>query len=181
MKKFYHKGPLLISCILLLACTGCILKEPVIFGKNAIKQLDVEQLMGSWHEVAQSGRPERKMIAAVNIETSINDKGIIRLDIKKNKFTPYGPYTEVRGIAKWNPDYPGILKCSLYMNFFREYYILYLDPDNTTTLICNRAATRFWVFSKHMSLSENQIAGIIQKMESVGFDPDKLIWHPAYF
>lgn len=169
-----------IFCILLIACTGCI-EEPVPAEINTVKQIDIELLMGHWLELGQWGRPEYKQVAAVKIDLSLDDKDMIRMIINKIKFTPYGPLSKSRGRATWNPDNSGVFKCALFLNIYRDYYVLYLDPDNTVTLICNKRKTKFWVFSKKPSLSEAQIVGIIQAMQAIGFDPDKFNWHPTYF
>jgi len=180
MKKMNHKASLLFTWILIMA-TGCTLQEPVVSRKNVLKEIDIERITGTWHEVAQWGRPERSQIAAVTLDVSMEDNGIIRLNIKKNKYTPYGPLTEIKGRAKWKADNPGIFKSTLFVNLSRKCYILYLDPDYSASLFCNNSATKLWIFSKDKYLTENQWAEILQRMESFGLDPAKLVWHHNQF
>ncbi|HOG25892.1 MAG TPA: lipocalin family protein [Bacteroidales bacterium] len=181
MRKIHHSGLLLFFCILFLTCTGCVLEEPTIAGKNTLQHIDLASLMGHWDEIGQWGRPEPGKVAAVSVDLSLDDKYLIHINIKKNKYTPYGPLKERKGKVKWNPDYAHIVKCALFLNYYQSYYILYLDPDHKTTLICNKRKTKLLVYSKEPPLSYEQIERISKAMQDNGFDPEKFNWYPTYF
>ncbi|MDD5732516.1 MAG: lipocalin family protein [Bacteroidales bacterium] len=158
-----------------------MVEEPVVAGKNTAGKIDLASLLGHWDEMGQWGRPESNKVATVGIDLSLNDKDLIRINVKRKKFTPYGPLKEREGKVKWNPDYAHIVKCALFLNFYQSYYILYLDPDHKTTLICNKRKTKLLVYSKEPPLSCEQIERISKAMQDNGFDPEKFNWHPTYF
>ncbi|HHV04725.1 MAG: lipocalin family protein [Bacteroidales bacterium] len=181
MNSFSCKLLLLLACILTLFLSGCGEERPVITKRDTVTELDIERFMGTWHEVAQMGRPARKMIAAVHLDASLDKNGMIHFFVKTHKYTPYGPMKERKGKAHQNANFPGVLRGTLFLNSYRHYFVLYLDQDYTCTVICDHTADNLWIFSKEPSLSEKQIKPLQERIVALGFDPQKISWSGSYF
>jgi apolipoprotein D and lipocalin family protein len=165
----------------LLSCTGCVQNRPSVTARDAVQSLDTGRFTGIWYEVAQYGRPERKKMAAVTISGTVDQKEIIHLVQNAHKFTPYGPEKSIRGKAKQKKDHPGVFRAAFFLNFYRDYYVLYVEEDYSCTVICNDAASRLWILSRHPSLPATSVIRVRETMQAVGFDPGQLQWAESYF
>lgn len=148
---------------------------------KAVKEINIDYFMGNWHQVALLCQEKKSNLAAVTLEASMDSKGIIHLNLKRHKFTPYGPARELTGKGKWNEKKPGIIRNTFFLNFYRDYYILHAEEDYSVTIISNHMGTRLYVLSRHPSLSSDEVESIRNKVQELGYDPGNLCWAETYF
>jgi apolipoprotein D and lipocalin family protein len=146
-----------------------------------VKEIDIKRFMGHWHQVARFCDGSKKNLEAVTMEVSMDPKGILHLFVTGHKFTPYGPVREFRGKGKWNENRPGIVRSTFFLNFYKDYNILYVDEAYSVVLISNQPGTRLHILSRHPSLSAAEVTSIRNKIRSLGYDPAKLCWLKTHF
>ncbi|MFY9115694.1 MAG: lipocalin family protein [Bacteroidales bacterium] len=124
-----------LPVVVFLICTGCFEDTPYISYRDTITHMDLELFLGTWHEVAQIGKSEKEHIAQTVYRSYSDPKGSLHLMVESRKYTVYGPLQSKKGMLKWNEDLPGVLKISFLLNFYQEYYVLYLADDYS---VCSR-------------------------------------------
>ncbi|NLA15339.1 MAG: hypothetical protein GX877_02230 [Bacteroidales bacterium] len=181
MKKSKNLTLFFTVACLCFFCTGCFTDTPYISYKDTVSHLEIENLLGTWHELAQMGRPENEQIAKVTINSHINEKGLIRMTADLRKYTLFGPLNTKKGTIKWDENHPGVIKYSFFLNFYTDYFILYLADDYSVFLACNNKATRLWLLSRDHNVQKKYLDLMYSKITSLGFDPSNLVWNESYF
>ncbi len=159
-----------------LAASGCIEKSN-ISPIRAVDELDINKLMGTWYELANTRSDSKPPQAGFTVDFSMNENGLITVLIKYHELTLYGPYKEAKGKAKWlGPKYPGIVKISFFLSSYGDYYILDIDKDYTRALVYKQNSRNFRIISREPALPVEDIKYLKDKIRSIGYDPDDLVW-----
>jgi lipocalin len=165
-----------------LLFTNCEVNRIFNMGEKVVKEVDIKRFKGKWHEVARlCTNGKKNNLVAVTLEISIDPKGIIHLFLTGHKLTPYGPVKNLRGKGKWNEKKPGTVRNTFFLNFYRDYYILHVEEDYSTTIISDQTGTSLHILSRHPSLSAEEVSSIRDKILSLGYDPGELCWSETYF
>jgi len=181
MIAFRHLTLLFLFTLSALLFTNCGENRVFNMEDKAVQEFNIDHFMGNWHQVALLCQEKKSKMEAVTLEASMDSKGIIHLFLKGHKFTPYGPARELTGKGKWNEKKPAVIRSTFFLNFYRDYYILHAEEDNSVFIISNHTGTRLHVLSRHPSLSSAEIESIRNKVQALGYDPGELRWAETYF
>ncbi|HHV40971.1 MAG TPA: hypothetical protein GXX61_06300 [Bacteroidales bacterium] len=179
--KPFHFLKITLCALTAFLFLSCLQDKPYISYKDTIEDMDITQFLGTMYEVAQLGRPKKEQVAQVLYKSSSDSKGSIQFTVEKTKYTIYGPVQIRKGVLRWNEDFPGVLRVSFYLNFYKDYYILYLADDYSVCLISNDSASRLWILAKNIDIKNEDFIAIDEKITELGFDKSKIYWTEDIF
>ena len=148
---------------------------PIKIDNSTVKQLNIQQYMGKWYEIARYDHSFEKGMTHVFTEYSLLDNGKIHV---VNQGLKDGKPKEAIGKAKQphSTEYPGRLKVSFFLWFYSDYYILELDKDYQYALIGSSSDNYLWILSRTPEMQKAQLDGLLQKIVQRGYDLSKLIF-----
>ncbi|MGI9262166.1 MAG: lipocalin family protein [Woeseiaceae bacterium] len=155
-----------------IVAAGCAAKGPEM---KTVDQVDLERFMGAWYVIANI--PTFLEKDAYNpVETySLNEDGTIAtnfsfrkggFDGKAKEYNPKGFVIDKESNALWGMRFVWPIKA--------DYRIVYLDDDYTLTVIGRQSRDYVWIMARTPSISDEDYDRLVQFVESLGYDIDKL-------
>jgi len=169
----------LLACLLLLtACAataattaeGAERKRP-----TAVSEIDLEQYMGRWYEVARYPNSYQKGTVGVVAHYLIRDDGRIVLRNTARKKTLEGREKKgsgtgkvVRGSngAKWDVTF--------VWPFTADYWIIELCPEYSWAVVGQPSRKNLWILSRSPKLEDETYAEIVGRLAKHGYDAGRL-------
>jgi lipocalin len=144
---------------------------------STVKELDLEQYMGTWYEIARFDHSFERGLVGVTASYKLRPDGKITVINAGYKNSFEGEYKTAKGKAKQpNPDEPGKLKVAFFLFFYADYFILELDEEYQWVLIGSSSDKYLWILSRTPQLEQETRDLILKKATERGYETDKLIW-----
>lgn len=143
-----------------------------------VKTVDINRYLGTWHEIARYEHSFEKGCSNVNATYSLRDDGKIKV---VNRCLKDGKVDEAIGKAYAVDETNSKLKVSFFGPFYGNYWILMLDEAYTYAVIGDPSREYLWILSRTPKLDKETLAHIINKLPTLGYDTQKLIWTPQVF
>ena len=177
MQSAFATGAFVLSFIFLSAGSGCQKEKPENMDLSTVKQLDLQQYMGSWYEIARFDHSFERGLVGVTATYELRGDGKITVINAGYKNSFEGKYKTAKGKAKQpNSDEPGKLKVAFFLFFYADYFILELDKNYQWVLIGSSSDKYLWILSRTPKLEQETLDYILKKASERGYDTDKLIW-----
>lgn len=164
-----------LSLAMLIACATD--EMPPLEALN--RKVDLERFMGDWYvigfipisipffseEGAHNGVESYRLTEEGVIETTytFRDGGF---DGPERRFTPKGWVYDERTNAEWRMQF--------LWPFKSAYLILYLDEDYRNTVVGVPDRAHVWIMSRDPDVSEADYAELLKRVESLGYDVEKV-------
>lgn len=162
---------LLIASVLLLAFSGCTKSYPPL---ETVKEVDLQRYLGTWYEIARYEHYFEKGCTNVTASYALKETGDIEV---LNRCTDEeGRNKEAKGIAYAVDESNSRLKVSFFRPFYGDYWILLLDEEYRYALVGNPSREYLWILSRTPQLDEAIVQSILQKLPSLGYTAEPLIW-----
>lgn len=143
-----------------------------------VKTVDINRYLGTWHEIARYEHSFEKGCSNVNATYSLRDDGKIKV---VNRCLKDGKVDEAIGKAYAVDETNSKLKVSFFGPFYGNYWILMLDEAYTYAVIGDPSREYLWILSRTPKLDKETLEHIINKLPTLGYDTQKLIWTPQVF
>ena len=177
MQSAFVTGAFVLSFIFLSAGSGCQKEKPENMDLSTVKQLDLQQYMGTWYEIARFDHSFERGLVGVTATYELRGDGKITVINAGYKNSFEGKYKTAKGKAKQpNSDEPGKLKVAFFLFFYADYFILELDKNYQWVLIGSSSDKYLWILSRTPKLEQETLYYILKKASERGYDTDKLIW-----
>lgn len=177
MQSAFATGAFVLSFIFLSAGSGCQKEKPENMDLSTVKQLDLQQYMGTWYEIARFDHSFERGLVGVTATYELRGDGKITVINAGYKNSFEGKYKTAKGKAKQpNSDEPGKLKVAFFLFFYADYFILELDKNYQWVLIGSSSDKYLWILSRTPKLEQETLDYILKKASERGYDTDKLIW-----
>ena len=142
--------------------------------------LELEQLAGTWYEVATSGAwSHRRCVADTQFEWEVTSATTIA--VQRTCATVSGPETKRGHLRARDASTPARLSLRFAPAVFswvratwHDHWVLAAAPDRRWLLIGDRRRERLSVLSRTVFLEEGSLAMAIAQARSQGFDVDRL-------
>ena len=170
--KFIYAFPLIAA---LLAHSACQANHPIKIDNSTVKQLNIQQYMGKWYEIARYDHSFEKGMTHVVAEYTLLPDGKIQV---LNQGMKNGEMKNILGKAK-QPDpeqSPGQLKVSFFLWFYSDYNIMELDPDYQYALVGSSSDNYLWILSRTPEMPKKKLDDYLRIIQQRGYDLSKLIW-----
>lgn len=155
---------------------GCLFKGT---DHTPVKSLDINRYMGLWYEIARYENYFEHGLVDVTATYTLRPNGIIRVENRgcKRK-SPYDICKTINGHAKMpDPQQPGKLKVSFFLNFYSDYYVLELDEENYNYALVGSSTDKYlWILSRTPQLPEDIKKKLVSAAERRGYDTKRLLW-----
>ena len=175
MKTFQLKTTFLIAFLFFIITGGCQNKKSEEMNTTTVIELDLQQYLGKWYEIARFDHRFERGLVGVTATYSMRDDGKIRVLNQGFKNTLDGELSVVEGKAKLT-DEPGKLKVSFFWIFYADYFVMELDENYQWALIGSKSDKYLWILSRTPKLDESLKKLILEKARTRGYNISKLIW-----
>lgn len=170
-----------ILFLLMLLLTGCM---DVPKGLQVIEQVDANQYLGTWYEIARLDHSFERDLENVTATYSLRDDGGIQVlnrgfNRKTNKWKEAEGKAYFADPANADGSFTGKLKVSFFGPFYGAYNIIELDKQYYNyVMLCGPDKSYFWILSRTPQLSYPIKQHLISQAKQLGFATEKLIYVP---
>jgi apolipoprotein D and lipocalin family protein len=160
----------LFSFIITLALAGCsATHEPL----PTVQKVEIEKYLGTWYEIARYEHRFEKGCSDISATYSLKENG--EIDVL-NQCTKNGELTVAHGRAHAVDATNAKLKVSFFWPFYGNYWVLMLGENYEYAVIGEPKREYFWILSREKSLPETLQKQILEKLPTLGYEKEKLIW-----
>ena len=155
-----------------LALAGCAPSSAHI---PAVRDFDSARYLGKWHEIARLPHRFERGLDRVTAEYSAAPDGSITVH---NRGMRGRELRSITGRAKLKHPSTrppaGELRVSFFGPFYSDYRIIELPPDYRYAVVTGATMDYLWILARTPHLDAAEIAGILRRLEALGFDVAKL-------
>jgi len=164
--------------ISIFATTCIFLAVPQGFAQSvtALPHLDVNNLSGTWYEIARYPNRREKECAADSQELVALDDKARHLQLVDSCIAAKGYSVVHNYTAKIDKQTDGKLKIPTFFPLARPYWVLALAPDNSWLVIGLANHKALWIFSKKPTLDSATLTQIEALTTSAGYSTAKLVF-----
>ncbi|MDH3494622.1 MAG: lipocalin family protein [Acidobacteriota bacterium] len=182
-----NRTSLSVLSLLLAFAVGAFAQSP---GKEAklttVGSVDLDRYEGKWYEIARyPNRFQKKCVGDTTATYTIKKKGIVevinecrkengKMDRAKGKAKVIDKESNAKLKVRFAPAWLSFIPA-----VWGDYWIIDLDEDNYGYAVIGDPSRKYlWILSRTPKLEEETYSKIVQRIESNGFDPEKLIMTP---
>ena len=169
--RYEKKRMLVLFLITLVVASVSLANAPL-----TTVQVDLERYQGTWYEIARLPLFWERTLVNVTATYSLREDGKITVLNAGKVLSPSGLNSSVKGLA-WVPDSSetGKLKVQFFSAFSSDYWVLDLDQQGYSWAIVGQPDRTFlWILSRTPQMDEELYAHLVQKVEQMGFNLEKL-------
>lgn len=152
---------------------------------KAVEQVDLNQYLGQWHEVARKPLTFQKDCAYnVTAHYSLNSKGNINVDNRCYKADGTMKQSTAEAYVQ-NAPANSKLKVSFLPKAIRwipiargDYWVLKIDQDYQTVLVGEPKKKYLWVLSRDPEPNKEVVQTYLNYAQSMGYDLSDVIYTP---
>jgi apolipoprotein D and lipocalin family protein len=173
MKKTF---PLLLLP-LLAACGQTTTDELGLEPPQTVESFQVDRYLGTWFEIANYPQFFQEGCTGTTAEYGLRDDG--EIDVT-NRCTQNGDPITAEGRARPVELDAGKLEVGFFGPFFGDYWVVDLgeadgpDKDYTHALVTAPSRDSLWILSRTPDMDEMTLIGVLDKMEELAIDVDRL-------
>jgi apolipoprotein D and lipocalin family protein len=165
-----------VLCVIAALCVFPAGPQSFAQGVTALPHLDVNNLSGTWHEIARYPNKREKLCIADSLE-------LVALDDKSNHLQLVDSCTAAKGftsvhnyIAKIDKQTDGKLKIPEFFPLSRPYWVLAMASDNSWLVIGEANHKELWIFSKKPKLDPATLTQIEALTAAAGYSTARLVF-----
>lgn len=144
--------------------------------KTVVKELDIEQYLGTWYEIARFDHSFEKGLVGVTAKYSMREDGKIKVINSGYKGNLEGEFSKAVGKAKVpNSEIPSKLKVSFFWIFYAYYFVLELDENYQWAVIGSSSNKYLWILNRSPQMKDDLYNKLQGKLTERGYDVSKLI------
>lgn len=152
--------------------TGCNQKYPHL---PTVKEVKINKYLGTWFEIARYEHFFERGCKNVTATYDILEDNKIKVTNACTMIDD-NEYKEASGVAYATDETNSKLKVSFFRPFYGDYWILDLDENYQYALVGSPNREYLWILSRTKTLKEDTKQKILDKIVSLGFSTQKLLW-----
>jgi apolipoprotein D and lipocalin family protein len=175
----------ILSAGMLLAIIGNLMAQepsPV----TTVEQVDLNRYCGTWYEIARlPNRFQKECVCNSTAEYSLLENGRIKVINRCRKAD--SSYITAEGVAR-KQDKDGsdarleVRFAPSWLSWLSKvwgtYWIIDLAPDYSYAAVGDPARKYLWILSRTKTMDSATQQGILTRLQTMGFDTDKLVYSP---
>jgi apolipoprotein D and lipocalin family protein len=165
-----------LLCVLASLCAFSTGPQSLAQGVTALPHLNVNNLSGTWYEIARYPNKREKLCIADSLE-------LVALDDKSNHLQLVDSCTAAKGftsvhnyIAKIDKQTDGKLKIPEFFPLSRPYWVLAMASDNSWLVIGEANHKELWIFSRKPKLDPATLTQIEALTTVAGYSTTRLVF-----
>jgi apolipoprotein D and lipocalin family protein len=154
--------------------SGCLTSSGVSTLKT-VAHVDLARYVGTWHEIARYPNSFQKGCIGSTATYTLREDGEIDV-INRCRDLRDGSLREAKGRA-WVVDTSSNarLKVSFFWPFRGDYWIIDLGNDYEFAVVGAPSRKYLWVLSRTPLMDDDVFNGIMQRIEQLGFERDRVV------
>ncbi len=158
----------------LAALSGCL---AIPEGVQPVSGFEVDRYMGTWYEVARLDHRFERGLSNVTASYSLQDDGTVRV-VNRGFSLDDQEWDDAIGKASFvEATDLAYLKVSFFGPFYGAYVVFELDQeDYQYAFVSGNTTSYLWLLSRTPTIDDALRARFIEKITTLGFDPQGLIW-----
>lgn len=165
---------LILSTLITLLLLGCSSHYKPL---KTVKKVDVNRYLGTWYEIARYEHFFEEGCSNVSATYILNKDKTLKVH---NRCEKDGKLKDAKGVAYATDESFSKLKVSFFRPFYGDYQVLILDDEYRYVVIGEPSREYFWILSRTKTLEKETLDMIVNKMPSLGYDAQQLIWTPQH-
>ncbi|MEM8658539.1 MAG: lipocalin family protein [Pseudomonadota bacterium] len=169
--------PVICATLLgLSACTGYGDYRDTSIPMESVAQLDTDQYLGLWYEIARFPNFFEEGCVGVTAEYALREDGRINVLNSCREGALDGPLEQAEGVARVVA--PGELKVKFveWLPFEGDYWVIGLTEDYTMSVVGEPDGDYGWILAREPVLEEGERAEALAVLQRFGYDTAQLIW-----
>ncbi|MCA8894370.1 MAG: lipocalin family protein [Amphiplicatus sp.] len=163
------------SALLLGSCFGPAINRVSDAPLTVVSNVEIDRYLGRWYEIARLPNQFEKNCEGVTADYTLRDDGLIKVVNTCRKGGPGGEVKSAEGRARIADKLTNAkLEVSFFGPFWGDYWILWLAPDYSLSLVGEPSGRYLWILSRTPTLEKGVLQDAISRLESQGYDTDKL-------
>jgi apolipoprotein D and lipocalin family protein len=161
---------ILLSAFGITSCTG------IPEGIQPISNLDLQQYLGRWYEVARLDHSFEKGMQQVTATYEMREDGGIRV-LNEGFLADINSWDQAEGKAYFiNSENIGHLKVSFFGPFYGSYIIFELGENYDYAFVTSSNKSYLWLLAREPVIGQELQQHFINTVTTLGYDTDALIW-----
>ena len=153
--------------------SACFRETSPVKSLETVSNVDLPHFAGTWHEIARY--PNRFQKGCLDTFTTYSPMENGKVTILNHCRTDSGEKT-ARGTAKVVDQQTNArLKITFFWPFYGDYWIIDLGKDYEYAVVGTPNRKYLWILSRTPVLDLQIYNGILERMQSQGFDPARLL------
>lgn len=143
---------------------------------KAIENFDLMRYLGKWYEIARFNTPfeGENIISATALYEKVGD--VIKVTNSGLNSELYEEVIKGTASLKYKDSTIGKLDVTFFPFFSGDYWIIMIGENYQYSVVTSPNGKFLWILSRNKTLSEPDNKSIMTKLESLGFDLNKLHW-----
>lgn len=158
--------------LLVFFFAGCSASHPNL---ATVTHVELQKYSGTWYEVARFEHFFEKGCKNVSASYDLQSDSTIKV-INRCVMIKDEKQKEAVGVAYALDATNAKLKVSFFRPFYGDYWILDLADDYSYALVGAPNREYLWILSRSKQIDEATKNHLLQKISSLGFDRQKLLW-----
>lgn len=154
---------------------SCTKTNSQMIDQTTVKELDLNQYLGTWYEIARFPHSFEKNLVGVTATYSLREDGKIEVLNQGFKNTLDGEKSRAVGKARIpNKLEPGKLKVAFFWIFYADYFVMELDENYQYAMIGSSSDKYFWILNRTPKMDPVIYEMLLGKARKRGYNLAKL-------
>lgn len=142
---------------------------------ETVPKVELNRYLGSWFEIASFPQSFQRGCTGTQATYSLKDNGEIEVKNRCNKDSLDGPESIAIGRARVTDTTTNArLEVSFFGPFWAPYWVIQLGDAYEYAVVGHPSRDYLWILSRRPTMDPEVYAGIISKLEAVGYEVGRL-------
>jgi apolipoprotein D and lipocalin family protein len=155
---------------LVFTLSACSSMEPL----QTVKEVDLDEFMGDWYVIANIPTSIEKGAHNAIESYRLDDDGSIATTFTFNDGSFAGELKTYKPTGFVSKESNAIWGMQFIWPIKADYRIIYLDEDYSVTVIGRNKRDYVWIMAREPAIAAAQYSEILDMLESVGYDLNKI-------
>jgi apolipoprotein D and lipocalin family protein len=146
---------------------------------KTVEHVDLGRYLGTWYEIARFPQSFQEGCVASTANYTLRTDGLIDVLNTCRQDTLDGKERSAKGLARVvDAETNAKLQVTFFLFFWGDYWIIDLDPDYNWAVVGHPSRDYLWILCRTPQMDEGVYSGIIERLEAVGYETDRLYVTP---
>ena len=142
---------------------------------QTVPHVDIAQYAGKWYEIASFPQRFQRGCHCTTATYTLSPRGFVVVENRCNKDSVNGKVSYIKGKAFVEANSGNAkLKVQFFWPFRAKYWIIDLANDYSYAVVSHPNKKYLWILCRKPVMDDTVYKGILARLETKGFDLDKL-------
>ncbi|HUT98443.1 MAG TPA: lipocalin family protein [bacterium] len=146
---------------------------------KTVEYVELERYLGTWYEIARFPQSFQEGCVASTATYTLRDDGLIDVLNTCRNETLDGEERSALGLARVvDAETNAKLQVTFFLFFWGDYWIIDLADDYSWAVVGHPSRDYLWILSRTPTMDAEVYSGILQHLEAVGYETERLYVTP---